>query len=73
MQWGRLQFTGRGPTSADERRSRGFALQLRQPCVPALRRATIQDAVDPDGILLPGKQGIWPKRFREDESLEARL
>ena len=26
---------------------------------------TIKDAVDPNGILMPGKQGIWPKALRE--------
>ena len=26
---------------------------------------TIKDAVDPNGILSPGKQGIWPKTLRE--------
>jgi 4-cresol dehydrogenase (hydroxylating) len=26
---------------------------------------TIKDAVDPNGILSPGKQGIWPKSLRE--------
>ncbi|HET8743668.1 MAG TPA: FAD-binding oxidoreductase [Gaiella sp.] len=26
---------------------------------------TIKDAVDPNGILSPGKQGIWPKELRE--------
>ena len=25
---------------------------------------TIKDALDPNGILMPGKQGIWPKRLR---------
>jgi 4-cresol dehydrogenase (hydroxylating) len=25
---------------------------------------TIKDALDPAGILSPGKQGIWPKAFR---------
>jgi 4-cresol dehydrogenase (hydroxylating) len=25
---------------------------------------SIKDAVDPNGILAPGKSGIWPKRFR---------
>ena len=24
----------------------------------------IKDAVDPNGILAPGKQGIWPRRDR---------
>ena len=26
---------------------------------------TIKDAVDPTGILAPGKQGIWPRAMRE--------
>ena len=32
----------------------------------ALRRFTerLKDAADPNGILAPGKQGIWPKRMR---------
>ena len=34
---------------------------------------TIKDAVDPVGILSPGKQGIWPKRFRDNEKLKAHL
>jgi 4-cresol dehydrogenase (hydroxylating) len=25
----------------------------------------MKDAIDPNGILAPGKQGIWPKRFRD--------
>ena len=25
----------------------------------------MKDAIDPNGILAPGKQGIWPKRYRE--------
>jgi 4-cresol dehydrogenase (hydroxylating) len=34
----------------------------------ALRRLneTIKDAVDPNGILQPGKNGIWPRRYREN-------
>jgi 4-cresol dehydrogenase (hydroxylating) len=33
----------------------------------ALRRfhETLKDAVDPNGILSPGKSGIWPKRLRK--------
>ncbi len=26
---------------------------------------TIKDALDPQGILAPGKQGIWPRSMRE--------
>jgi 4-cresol dehydrogenase (hydroxylating) len=26
---------------------------------------TLKDALDPDGILSPGKQGIWPRATRE--------
>jgi 4-cresol dehydrogenase (hydroxylating) len=25
----------------------------------------IKDALDPEGILSPGKQGIWPKNLRK--------
>jgi 4-cresol dehydrogenase (hydroxylating) len=33
----------------------------------ALRRfhETLKDAIDPDGIIAPGRGGIWPKRFRK--------
>ena len=27
---------------------------------------TLKDAIDPNGILAPGKSGIWPKRLRKD-------
>jgi len=32
----------------------------------ALRRfqETIKDAIDPNGILAPGKSGIWPRQYR---------
>ena len=29
---------------------------------------TIKDAIDPNGILSPGKSGIWPKRLRATQS-----
>ena len=37
----------------------------------ALRRfgETLKDAVDPNGILAPGRGGIWPKDFREYRKL----
>lgn len=28
----------------------------------------MKDAIDPQGILAPGKQGIWPRRFREAQA-----
>ena len=33
----------------------------------ALRRLreTLKDALEPKGILAPGKCGVWPKRFRQ--------
>ncbi|HRO88186.1 MAG TPA: FAD-linked oxidase C-terminal domain-containing protein, partial [Chiayiivirga sp.] len=29
-------------------------------------QTALKDAVDPDGIIAPGRGGIWPKRFRRD-------
>jgi hypothetical protein len=33
----------------------------------ALRRfhETLKDAIDPQGIIAPGRGGIWPRRFRK--------
>ena len=33
----------------------------------ALRRfhETLKDAIDPKGIIAPGRGGVWPKRFRK--------
>jgi 4-cresol dehydrogenase (hydroxylating) len=28
-------------------------------------RETIKDAVDPNGILSPGRYGVWPKHLRK--------
>ncbi|MET0872779.1 MAG: FAD-linked oxidase C-terminal domain-containing protein, partial [Paeniglutamicibacter terrestris] len=36
----------------------------------ALRRLQekLKDALDPAGIIAPGKQGVWPERYREERS-----
>ncbi|KAK1763773.1 FAD binding domain-containing protein [Phialemonium atrogriseum] len=38
--------------------------------VPALMRMNnrIKDALDPNGVLSPGKQGIWPKQYRGNKA-----
>jgi hypothetical protein len=28
----------------------------------------LKDAIDPNGILMAGKSGVWPKRYREGET-----
>jgi hypothetical protein len=33
--------------------------------VPEHVAETIKDALDANGILMPGKQGIWPRRLRQ--------
>jgi len=39
----------------------------------ALRRfhETVKDAVDPNGILSPGRCGVWPKHMREARGLQS--
>ncbi|MBT0670833.1 FAD-binding oxidoreductase [Novosphingobium profundi] len=38
------------------------------PGAMARLNALLKDAIDPNGILAPGKQGIWPARYREGGS-----
>ncbi|WP_286794038.1 FAD-binding oxidoreductase [Microbacterium sp. UBA3394] len=33
---------------------------------------TLKDAIDPKGILSPGRHGIWPKQYREGDAADAR-
>jgi 4-cresol dehydrogenase (hydroxylating) len=36
----------------------------------AMRRwnEAVKDAVDPKGVIAPGKMGIWPKAYRKDRA-----
>ena len=36
----------------------------------ALRRfcETLKDAIDPNGIIAAGREGIWPRHLREDHA-----
>lgn len=34
------------------------------PCSLTLHTNAPQDSLDPNGILSPGKMGIWPKKYR---------
>ena len=33
-------------------------------CATGAGMETLKDAIDPNGILAPGKSGIWPKQYR---------
>ena len=50
--------------AADEAKARKAGVEGTQEVVSAKER--LKDAVDPAGILAPGKQGVWPARYRTE-------
>ena len=53
------------PPASDESHDQSRRRRDRKSALMKMHQ-TIKDALDPNGILSPGKSGIWPKRLRED-------